>query len=56
MDPLLSVYNRSAYTDLLHSKKPFKSTVVAFVYVNGLGVENNMYGHEGGDLMLQTIT
>ena len=56
MDPLLSVYNRSAYTDLLHSKKPFKSTGVAFVDVNGLGVENNMYGHEAGDLMLQTIT
>lgn len=55
MDPLLSVYNRSAYTDLLHSKKPFKSTGVAFVDVNGLGVENNMYGHEAGDLMLQTI-
>ena len=56
MDPLLSVYNRSAYTDLLHSKKPFKSTGVAFVDVNGLGVENNMYGHEAGNLMLQTIT
>lgn len=55
MDPLLSVYNRSAYTDLLHSKKPFQSTGVAFVDVNGLGVENNMYGHEAGDLMLQTI-
>ena len=55
MDPLLSVYNRSAYIDLLHSKKPFKSTGVAFVDVNGLGVENNMYGHEAGDLMLQTI-
>ena len=55
MDPLLSVYNRSAYTDLLGSKKPLKSTGVAFVDVNGLGVENNMYGHEAGDLMLQTI-
>lgn len=55
MDPLLSVYNRSAYTDLLDSKKPFQSTGVAFVDVNGLGVENNMYGHEAGDLMLQTI-
>lgn len=55
MDPLLSVYNRSAYTDLLHSKKPFQSTGVAFVDANGLGVENNMYGHEAGDLMLQTI-
>lgn len=55
MDPLLSVYNRSAYTDLLDSKKPFQRTGVAFVDANGLGVENNMYGHEAGDLMLQTI-
>ena len=45
----------SAYTDLLDSKKPLKSTGVAFIDVNGLGVENNMYGHEAGDIMLQTI-
>lgn len=55
MDPLLYVYNRSVYTDLLDSNRPLENAGVAFVDVNGLGVENNMYGHEAGDLMLQTI-
>lgn len=55
LDPLLSVYNRSAYEDLLKSNEPLDNVGVAFVDVNGLGVQNNMYGHEAGDLMLQTI-
>lgn len=54
-DSLLQVNNRMAYDDLI-KKANFKNVGVAFVDVNGLGVINNMYGHDFGDVLLKTVT
>lgn len=55
IDSLLQVYNRSAYDEILNEEKMHRMCVVAFVDANGLGVVNNMYGHEAGDKLLITI-
>ena len=55
IDSLLQVYNRSAYDEILNEEKMHRMCGVAFVDANGLGVVNNMYGHEAGDKLLITI-
>lgn len=55
LDGLLKVYNRLAYEEKITTQKGFTNTGVAFIDVNGLGVENNMYGHEAGDRMLSVV-
>ena len=49
--------NRNAYIDLLNSFKPVSGQKLACVYVdvNGLHEMNNRYGHEAGDIMLNTV-
>lgn len=55
IDSLLQVYNRSAYDEVLSEEKMHRMCGVAFVDANGLGVVNNMYGHESGDNLLKTV-
>lgn len=55
IDSLLQVYNRKAYDEVLSEEKMHRMCGVAFVDVNGLGVVNNMYGHEYGDNLLKTV-
>lgn len=55
IDSLLQVYNRSVYDEVLSEEKMHRMCGVAFVDVNGLGVVNNMYGHESGDNLLKTV-
>lgn len=55
MDSLLQTYNRSAYEEILNKKNIHRMCGVAFIDANGLGVVNNMYGHEAGDRLLKTI-
>lgn len=55
LDGLLNVLNRNAYERLLEKDDTHQNVGIAFIDVNGLGVENNMYGHDAGDKMLQTI-
>lgn len=55
IDSLLQVYNRSAYDEVLSEKNMHRMCGVAFVDANGLGVINNMYGHEAGDKLLKTV-
>lgn len=54
MDNLLQVFNRTAYEETL-TKPEFYDIGVCFVDINGLGIINNKYGHEEGDLLLKTI-
>lgn len=53
-DSLLQVNNRMAYDDLL-KRCDFKNVGVAFIDANGLGVINNVYGHDFGDILLKTV-
>ena len=55
IDSLLQVYNRSAYDEVLSEENMHRMCGVAFVDANGLGVVNNMYGHEAGDKLLKTV-
>lgn len=55
MDSLLQTYNRSAYEEILNKNNIHRMCGVAFIDANGLGVVNNMYGHEAGDKLLKTI-
>lgn len=55
IDSLLQTYNRSAYEEILNDNNIHRMCGVAFVDANGLGVINNMYGHEAGDKLLITI-
>lgn len=55
LDSQLGVLNRSAYEKLIRTKRALSNVTVAFVDINGLGVENNRYGHEAGDAMLLTV-
>ena len=55
IDSLLHVYNRSAYDEVLSEEKMHRMCGVAFIDVNGLGVVNNMYGHESSDNLLKTV-
>lgn len=56
LDKMLDVFNRFAYEDKIKENKEYKNIGVAFLDINGLGVMNNMYGYEAGDLMLKTIS
>mgnify|MGYP004561201187 FL=1 len=55
IDSLLQVYNRNAYDEILNENNMHRMCGVAFVDANGLGVVNNMYGHESGDNLLKTV-
>lgn len=55
LDALLNVLNRNAYERLLSEPETHENVGIAYIDVNGLGVTNNMYGHEAGDKMLTTI-
>lgn len=54
-DSMLQIYNRLAYENLLKEKE-FNHVGIIFLDVNYLGVINNTYGHEEGDLLLKTIS
>jgi len=54
-DALTGVSNVDSLQKLLTSKTKFNNVGVCFVDVNGLGVINNLYGHEEGDKMLMTV-
>lgn len=54
-DALTGVSNVDAFNKLLTSKSSFENIGVCFVDANGLGIINNLYGHEEGDKMLITI-
>ena len=54
-DSMLEIYNRLAYENLLKEKE-FNQVGIIFLDVNYLGVINNTYGHEAGDLLLKTIS
>lgn len=55
LDNQLGVLNRGAYEKLVKTNKVLSNVTVAFVDINGLGVENNRYGHEAGDAMLLSV-
>ena len=55
LDELTKVQNRTAYEDKIKETQNYSDLSVAFIDVNGLGVENNRYGHEAGDKMLKTV-
>lgn len=55
MDSLLKVYNRTAYDEMLSLHNILENCGVAFVDADGLGIVNNMYGHEAGDKLLTVV-
>lgn len=55
VDKMLNVYNRTAYEELLHKELSFDNVGIAFVDANRLGIINNQYGYEAGDLLLKTV-
>lgn len=52
IDALTGIANNTAFQKLLSSKSMFKDVGVCFIDVNGLGIVNNLYGHDEGDKML----
>lgn len=54
-DALTQVSSVEKYQNLINTKKEIQNVGVCFLDVNGLGVVNNLYGHDEGDKMLITI-
>lgn len=54
-DVLTNIANNNVLEKLLAEQKNFDSIGVCFIDANGLGIINNLYGHEEGDKMLITI-
>ena len=55
IDKLTGVYNNDTLLDFINNNSTVCNTGVAFIDVNGLGVVNNSYGHDKGDLLLTTF-
>jgi diguanylate cyclase (GGDEF)-like protein len=55
IDSLTNVYNNTALINKINSQVTFNNIGVMFADINGLGVINNIYGHEYGDYMIKTV-
>lgn len=55
-DSLTEVYNTNALADFIQINRKTDNVGVAFIDANGLGVVNNLYGHDKGDELLKTVS